>query len=267
MKKLILMLAFIALMIPVTILAGCVRVDLAEKSGPITTQQYSFTDFTGIDIGHAFELVVTPSENYSIAITAGENVLKNIDVHKDGSTLVIDIDGWTDIWFFSWQSSPKVTITMPVLNELKLSGASQANVHGFKSSHDFDLELSGASELDIDMETGDFAADISGASQINGRLIAANSDMELSGASQMNLTGSGVDIRIHGSGASKVDMIGFAVNDADIEFSGASYASLTINGRMNVSLSGASKLEYAGSPTLGDIETSGASSIEQMALQ
>jgi hypothetical protein len=263
MKKLIFILALVTVIISGTILSGCVRVDLAEKNGPITTREYNFTDFTGINIGYAFDFEVTPSDTYKVSITAGENVLEHIDVHKDGSTLVIEVNDW----FFQWFSSPKVTITMPVLNELKLSGAARGSARGFKSSQDFDLQLSGATELDIAMETGDFVSELSGASRVIGSLTATSSDIELSGASRIELTGSGWNINLHGSGASNADLIGFAVNDADIEFSGASHASLDISGRVDVDLSGASSLEYTGNPTLGIIDITGASSMNKRTLQ
>ncbi len=264
MKKLIIITLIIGAIITGSILTGCVKVNLAEENGPLKTQTYDFTDFTGIEIGHAFELVVTQSENYSVTVTAGEKVLENIHVRQDGTTLVFDIDGWTNLWFSSWYSAHKVKITMPVLSVLKLSGAAKANVTGFKSAHAFNLELSGASEINMDMATGDFIADISGSSSIEGSLTAADLDIELSGASNIKLTGSGGNIRIKGSGASDVEMLSFSVNDADIRLSGASHINLEVNGRLDVHLSGAASLEYSGHPTLGNIETSGASDMDHV---
>ena len=262
MKKLIFTLILILVMVSVSVLAGCVRVDLTEKSGPITTREYDFTDFTGIDVEHAFEVTITPSDNYSVAITAGENIFEHINVYKSGSTLVIDVD----TWFISWFVSPELTVTMPVLNELELSGACKGTASGFRSSQDLKLHLSGASELDIDMETGDFFSELSGASRVTGRLVATSSNIELSGASRISLTGSGGNIKIHGSGASSAEMVDFTVNNAFVDFSGASRASLYINGKMDVSLSGASSLEYTGNPALGEINISGASSMKKITV-
>jgi hypothetical protein len=260
MKKLIIGGMLIALLATSMVFAGCERVDLAEKNGPITTQSYNFTDFTGIDVGYAFELIVTPSSSYSVTITAGENVLDHINVHQDGSVLVFDIDNWIDIWWTSFYN-PKVNITMPMLEKLELSGASKATVTGFSSEHDFDLHVSGASEIDLDMAVGDFFTEISGASHVDGHLTAISSDIGLSGASRIKLTGSGGNIRLEGSGASDVDLKGYAVNNASIDFSGASHASMTVNGRLDVELSGASSLDYYGNPTIGSTDISGSSSM------
>src|SRR4030043_927313 len=108
MKKILFTLLLAAIVLSVPVLAGCIRVDLTEKAGPISTRVYDFTGFTGIDVGHAFEVTITPSDNYSVEITAGENTFEHLDVHKDGSTLVIEVD----TWFISWWGSPKLTATM-----------------------------------------------------------------------------------------------------------------------------------------------------------
>jgi hypothetical protein len=263
MKKLIYTLFLASIMLTIPVLVGCIRVDLAEEAGPITTRTYDFTDFTGIDVEHALEVTITQSENYSVEITAGENVFEKIHVYQNGTTLVIDVD----FWFTSWIINPKLTVTMPVLTELELSGACVGTAMGFESSLDMRLHLSGASELDIDMEAGDFFAELSGASRLSGRLLAASTEIELSGASRVNLTGSGGNIKLDGSGASVVELLDFTVNNAYIDFSGASRVNMDVNGRLDVSLSGASSLEYTGNPTMGETDISGSSSMHQIVAQ
>jgi hypothetical protein len=260
MKKAIISIILIALVTASLTFAGCVRVDLAEKNGPITTNTYNNIGFTGIDIGNAFELTVTQSANYSITVTAGQNVMEHIKIHQDGSLLVFEIDSWVDVWWSNWYN-PKVAITMPDLTELNLTGASQANVSGFESDNNFRLYVSGASEIDMDMTTGDFFTKLSGASRVSGSLTATKTDIELSGASRIKLSGSGGDITLEGSGASDAELKNYTGEDASIDFSGASHANLNVSGRLDVQLRGASSLDYYGNPTMGNIDTSGASSI------
>ena len=115
----------------------------------------------------------------------------------------------------------------------------------------------------MDMETGDFECEISGASEVTGYLKATSSYIVLSGASKIKINGSAGDIKIDASGASQVDLANFTVNDADISFSGASDGSLNINGRLDVSLSGGSFLEYGGNPILGDFNVTGGSELKR----
>ena len=151
---------------------------------------------------------------------------------------------------------------MPSLQKLYISGASDGTVSGFKSDKDLTLKASGASHLDIDMDAGSFMAEISGASDVNGRLTASGSDINLSGASDLNITGNGGNIRLDGSGASTASLRYFKVNDADIILSGASNGSISISGKLDINLSGASSLNYYGNPTLGNTSITGASDLK-----
>jgi len=258
MKKSILTVACIVILITAVLLAGCTAAIIKKEAGPTTTREYNFTDFTSIEIGHAFKLEVIPADTYSISISASEDVFDHIEVSKTGNKLKIDMD----ILIFRSHRAPRVKITMPELRGLYLSGASEGNVTGFKSSQDMDCGISGASELDMDVETGNFECEISGASEVAGYLKATSCDIVLSGASQIEINGSGGNIRLGASGASRADLIGFTVNDADIELSGASEGSLDIKGRLDVTLSGLSTLEFSGNPTLGDFNLSGGSELE-----
>lgn len=246
----------LALLIP---LVSCERVLIEEVEGPITTRSYDFSDFSRIEIGDAFELTVTRADTYSVAITAREGLFDHINVAQHGDTLKIDLQGF----FLNFSHSGQATITMPELRGLELSGAAEADVSGFTSGQDLDVQLTGASRLDLAMETGEFSAELSGASQLTGSLAATATDIVLSGASRIELEGSGGDLRLEGSGASRAKLADFPVGDADIVLSGASHASLDISGRLDVDLSGASQVDYSGNPTLGDSDISGGSQLER----
>ncbi len=64
------------------------------------------------------------------------------------------------------------------------------------------------------------------------------------------------------SGSSDVDLSDFPVADAGIDASGASTVTVNPSGRLDVEASGASNVYYLGEPSLGTIDTSGASSVE-----
>ena len=259
MKKAILRGALIMILITGVLLAGCTAAIISKEVGPTVTMHYVFTDFTRIEIGYAFELEVTPADTYTVQIKASESILDRIEVNQTGDKLEIGMDNP----FIHTYRSPRVKITMPELKGLYLSGASEGNVTGFRSSHNLELTLSGASELDMDMETGAFVCEMSGSSDVSGYLKAISCDIDLSGASWIELSGSGGNIRLEASGASEIDLADFTVNDADIKFSGASDASLHISGRLDIDLSSGSTLEYSGNPTLGGFGLSGGSEIKQ----
>ena len=92
---------------------------------------------------------------------------------------------------------------------------------------------------------------------------AGNITVDLSGASTFNAAGSANDLVSVVSGASNLYLSDLPVNNANMNLSGASHAQINVNGRLDAVLSGASSLKYSGSPTLGNINTSGASTVSR----
>jgi hypothetical protein len=260
MKKLIIGLLLIVSLVALLGSGGCIRRNLSEAAGPLETRTFEYTGFTGVDVGSAMDLDITYADTFSVKITAGKQLFDHIRVVKDGDVLKVYTEGWSISWWWG-QTTPRVSVTMPKLASLYLSGASEGDVNGFKSTTDFSLHVSGASGADLDMETGRFTAEVSGASNVKGRLTADGSDIEVSGASDFDLTGKGGNTKLKCSGASTASLRYFEVEDADVVCSGASNGSLNISGRLDAELSGASDFNYYGSPTLGDIEVSGASDL------
>ena len=209
-------------------------------SGNLETEEYAFTDFTEVEISSAFEFEIDQSGSYSINVTADDNVMDYVQVSQDGQTLKIGLRRFISIGPVTLRAS----VTMPQLHGLTASGASRGTVSDFSSTEDLEIKLSGASRV-----TGDIAA--------------GDVEFGISGASTIQLEGSANDIDANVSGASHFNLDAFTVNNADVNFSGASSGTVNLNGRLDANLSGASTLWYIGEPTMGDINTSGASTISK----
>ena len=268
MKKTgMLTLAVIGLLLATLLSSGC-RGILVTRSGDtepgeMETRQFDFADFTNVDIGSAFSYEVIKSDAYSISITTYGNLFDDISVTKEGQTLKIDKEvPWTT--FNIGFDRPKAVINMPQLHNIDSSGATNGVVSGFSSTDNLEITVSGASSMELmEIVAGGIYFDISGASDVAGVLEAKNIALEVSGASSINLDGEGGDIDINASGASRLGLSELMVNDADVMLSGASVCTINMNGRLDVDLSGASKLDYYGEPTMGEIDISGASKIDR----
>jgi hypothetical protein len=209
-------------------------------SGNLETEEYAFTDFTEVEISSAFEFEIQQSNSYNISVTADDNIMDYVQVSQDGQTLKIGLG--TITWF--GPVTLRASVTMPELGGLEISGASRGTVSDFSSTDDLDITVSGASRLSGDITAGDVEFDISGASTIQ-------------------LEGSANDIDADVSGASSLNLDDFTVNNANVDLSGASSGTIKLNGRLDADISGASRLWYIGEPTMGDINTSGASTISK----
>ena len=224
----------------VIVAVGAVAIYLWVIPGELISEEMEYTDFTAVDISSAFEVKITQSSSYSVLITADEKIFDNIEVTKTGNTLSISIEG-----IVISVSTLKAEITMPNLVELVLSGASRGTIEDFSSSESFVVELSGASRLEMqDINVG-------------------NTDIELSGASTLIAEGAGSDLVSIVSGASNLDLTDFPIDNGDLNISGASQVTVNLVGTLDAVVGGASTLYYIGEPTMGDIDISGGSTINQ----
>ena len=250
---------FLGVFLASVLFAGCQGV--VKGSGNLETEQFNFSDFTRVDVSSAFDVEIDQSGSYSVSIKADDNLFEHIQVTKDGETLKIGLKTLITLG----SATLEAKITMPELRGLDLSGATQGTVTNFSSTENLDVELSGASSLDlVGVSAGDVKLDISGASRVTGDIDAGDANVEVSGASNVQLEGSANDIVVDASGASRIKLAAFPVNNADVTLSGASNGTVSLEGTLDADLSGASKLEYIGEQiTMGTINTSGASTVSK----
>jgi len=228
-------------------------------SGKLDTRDMDFNDFTVVDVGYAFEVDITQSSSYSVSITMDDNLFDYLQASKTGERLIIRLKAG-----YSYRSvTSRAKITMPDLHELGLSGATRCTAEGFSSSHRFIAALSGASSLSmVDMSAGDTEIEVSGASRVTGGVtVSGDVQFDVSGASTVELDGAANDLVAEVSGASNLELSDFPVDNADVGLSGASRATVNLDGRLDADVSGASHLLYVGAPTMGNIDTSGGSTI------
>jgi len=241
MKKAIIIAAIVvavSVICTVLVLEGCPGGLIG--SGNLETEAYAFADFNEVEISSAFEFEIERSSSYSINVTADDNIMEYVRVSQDGQTLKIGLS--RVIWV--GPVTLKASVTMPELSGLDVSGASRGTVSDFSSTEDLHIMISGASRVTGDITAGDV-------------------DFDISGASTIQLEGSANGMVADVSGASSLKLDDFTVNNADVDFSGASSGTINLNGRLDADLSGASRLWYIGEPTMGTIDTSGAATLSK----
>lgn len=233
------------LVVLIFLLTSCDTVDNNDTingSGFLVNNSLSYSDFTKVETGFAFESTIRQDSLYSILVKTDDNIVDYLRIFKEGSTLKVLMDenkSYRNVTL-------KIDITMPDIENINLSGASASEITGFEFIHDLDIQLSGASAIIGSVSTGDL-------------------NLELSGASSVTFSGSGIDLNINGNGASTLNLGNFVLSDdASIILSGASVSTIRLDGTLDAVLSGASVLNYYGNPTLGNIVTSGESIVQKL---
>lgn len=231
----------VLVLVAFVILGGC-RAGLQAAgivaSGRPATQTFDFSDFDKVELSDAFEAEITAGDDYRVEVTVDDNLVDHLQVEQHGNTVKIGLKPFTS----ATNAHMQTRISLPTLAGLDASGASRAGVTGFRSDRNMQFNVSGASHISGDMETGNLAADISG-------------------GSTLQLSGRGSAVRATASGASTIDLREFAAGDADVEASGASRIELDMAGTLNARASGASTVHYTGDATLGQVDESGASTV------
>lgn len=234
----------VTLLLAGLLIAGCVMPEVMAitGSGDVVSRELDFANFDRVEAGNTFRVNVTQGDAYRVVIRIDENLERYLDVSQQGGTLRLRLEPGR--LYTLNNATLEAAVTMPALRGLKVSGASHGTVTGFESTSPLDVDVSGASTLRGDIGSGDLRVGASGASQVT-------------------LSGGGDDAQVNASGASRVDLADFPLGDARVDVSGASQATVNASGTLDVNASGASTVTYLGNPTMGDIETSGASSIRR----
>jgi hypothetical protein len=261
----------------VPLLTGCYY---TAGSGLVETRAFEIADFDRVAISSAFEADVSYGETCDVSVTADANLFNYVDVVRHGDTLYIGLKPRLTLRHGTLQAA----VTLPHLEGIDASGAASVSVAGFTEATRFDAGASGASRLTLDtltlgnskfdisgasqLELRDLYADdadfeVSGASRVSGVVSMRNGDLDASGASQITLRGSAGVLTIEGSGASNLSLDDLPMAGLDLSLSGASRGAVNVSGQLDLDISGASTLYYSGSPKLGRVDVTGASTLVQ----
>jgi hypothetical protein len=294
MKTIIISLSLALLSLIAVLSTGCSAIFYKAGTGVMFEKTYDFKDFSDVEISSAVQYEVKQSDSYSVVVSTYENNIEHLDIYQSGNTLHVGYK-----FTLINHTDTRVTIVMPQLNKLSVSGSCRGNATGFDStgnleinvsgasrlnmsmkagqagidisgssiitgdltSTDTQIKLTGASDLNMNMKTGKTVIDASGSSEVKGVLQGLDSQLKLSGASNCELTGSTGNSSIEASGSSRMNSPGLTLQSADIKLEGASSASIYTDGSLNIDISGSSTLNYAGNPSVGKIDISGNSKL------
>lgn len=257
---------------------------ICSCSDNYVSQDFSIEgSYSELHVGSAFEVTVDKSAS-QITVTTDESIMPKVAVEKNGDRLSIQLKGINSM---TLGASLKVVLPYnPDLTSVNLSGASEfLSEYGLKGPR-VDVELSGASDFECDIEADETLVDINGASDFDGDINADIINMEISGASDLrgaveaqnlNLTiGGASDVYLKGyvsmleinlTGASKItkrmdgNRYALSCDQCYGSISGASSAFIHSDGSIRVDISGGSKLRYTGDASTSGSNTSGGSSI------
>lgn len=219
---------------------GCNSMDCISGSGNIITIKKSLDEFNKVDFGGAISLKIIQSDSSYIHITTDDNVQNYITTSITNKVLKIRMDG-----SFCDYSDISAVVSSKNWNGINVSGASEIYSDQLLNSDNFDIDLSGASKVDIQLN----------ASRLN---------THASGASKIKLSGQCREHNLELSGSNEIDALDFVVSDYTINSSGSTRCDINVLNNLTVRSSGSSTVNYKGSPKNIINEKSGASSLNKL---
>ena len=238
MKKIPILLALVAVAVVAYSMSNWGGSNSVVGTKSITTETRNVADFTKIDVEGAFQVDVTYSSKESVTVEAPSNLHQYIELTVKAGTLTVQLANNTSI---SSHGSIKVHIKTAQLNDFTISGASSI-------------------DLNNSLIDDHFKVDASGAASLKGKIDVEIADIELDGASSIDLFGTAKTANLNLSGASQVNDYDFKVANLTVDLSGASLAKISSSKSVSGELSGASSLDYKGNPSVKGLSTSGAAS-------
>ncbi|MDE5559334.1 MAG: DUF2807 domain-containing protein, partial [Bacteroidales bacterium] len=99
----------------------------AKDSGNPISKTYDLADFNALDVSHAFEVEVMPSDVESVEVVISSGIEKYLRVEKKGSTLRIGLKRGYTGWF---RVNPcmKAYVSCKTLKSIEASGASDGDL-------------------------------------------------------------------------------------------------------------------------------------------
>ena len=132
--------------------------------------------------------------------------------------------------------------------DLRTSGAAKFDIHGDFS--DLTLNLSGATtgSLDVGKNVDEAEMNLSGATKLNLTGYFNQLDIEASGAVNIKMAGSVRELDLMAAGAAKADLGDIPADQVEVSLSGAAKAELYVLKTLEATLSGASTCNYKAGP-------------------
>ena len=243
------------------LLSACAS-PLQAIMGGVVTQEIEFDNFQAVEVNDAFHVEIRQGDEYRVSIEIDEATLPYLEVNTSGDTLQIGLRPRLDFFLWNFNSTLRAEITMPTLVGVTAHDASHVNVSGFNTDGEATFEVSDASSLKGEINTGDTWLSAHDASKIVLEGNRGDVEIEVNDASHVTLIGEGQNAKIRAANASHVDLSDFAVEDAEIEVHDASNVTIDVSGTLDAEASNASHISYYGNPTIGELHNSDASAID-----
>lgn len=213
-----------------------------QGNGHSASQERNVGSFNSVNVSGAVDVVISQGAEHAVRIDGDDNLLEYMEIKTGGNTLYIDTKRGYNL---KPVKQIRVFVTSPEFKKLDASGACNIKSENqIVSSNNIKIDLSGASDIDMDV-------------------VAPSIDAEMSGAGSVKLKGKTKSLDVSGSGSSDIKCKELMAENVKVRISGAGDAEVFASMKLDVRVSGAGSVKYLGNPTVSK-NISGAGSVKKM---
>lgn len=225
----------------VTLLAAITAIlftacDKEKRECPAATEKtYTLNGFTKVKAGEAFKIAVVKGADFNIKASGCSNDLADLEV-------AVITGGFLDIKYKTFRNDRfrvDLTITLPTLTAIHLSGAADATVTGFSGQNLVTRYILSGNATVVSTGTG------------------INAQTEMSGTSSLVINGNTESLYGTISGNARLNAYDLAATEVDISVSGTSKAWVKPVQAIYAEASGEARVYYKGNPPTTAFSTSG----------
>lgn len=193
----------------------------ALPSETVKQETRQVSSFDQINAESAFVVYLSQGTEQSVIVETEENYIDKIQTDVKNGVLYIGLKNLERT--NRNLKTLRVYVTIPVIRGIEASSATSVKMKTpVKSDGTVSLKLSGASNIDeLTLDCRKFELQLSGASKMNLNLTGNEASIDVSGASNLTISGKVGVLNMNGSGASKIDTRNFTCDKGNINTVGA----------------------------------------------
>ena len=172
-------------------------------NGNVVEDTRNVSGFTGVEISTGIDVYLTQGQDFEVVVEADENLQEVILTELRGDRLVVR----TDHVNIRSAKSKKVHVTLPELEELKISSAGDCVGQTPFQCNDLRVSISSAGDLTLEVDADRIGLDISSSGDASISGSANVLDASLSSAGDLNafdLVAKKVDVSVSSAGDARV---------------------------------------------------------------
>ncbi|MBP3547996.1 MAG: DUF2807 domain-containing protein [Alistipes sp.] len=212
---------------------------IAFATGEVIEKSFTISgEVSGLAVADGFDVVVDPTLSLGeVRVITHSDLMDNVDVEVVGTTLNIDLNGWT-----IRAKTLKVLIPAYDYNAIAVSGGVDLEWHDC-TVPSLSVAASGGSDVEITANSQEIS-------------------IATSGGADVEIAGSCKHLTITASGGSDVDASKLRAEDVEVEVSGGADVDVYATNSLKVRASGGADVRYAGNPAHKDIDEDGGADVK-----